>query len=142
MVRYRRSVFAAPGPAAVNGVSYTLAPGQMPGTVGESGSGKSSLLRAILRLVGVASGQIWLKGQDFLGLKGQQLRLARRGCGAKPVPVALTSPDHRGNPGRTDTGGCVTLRPQHPSCDHRARLATPAPVRRSLWRNAACPLTP
>jgi ABC-type glutathione transport system ATPase component len=81
VVRYRRGVFSAPGPAAVDHVSFTLPLGQTLGIVGESGSGKSSLLRAILRLVPVASGEIRLNGQDFLTLKRQALRQARRGIG-------------------------------------------------------------
>ena len=81
VVRYRRGLFAAEGPAAVSHVSFTLPKGQTLGIVGESGSGKSSLLRAILRLVPVASGEISLNGQDFLALNGAALREARRGIG-------------------------------------------------------------
>ena len=81
VVRYRRSLFSGPGPAAVNSVSFSLPMGQTLGIVGESGSGKTSLLRAILRLVPAASGQIRLNGEDFLSLKGQNLRMARRGIG-------------------------------------------------------------
>ena len=81
VVRYKRGVFAAPGPAAVDGVSLTLPKGQTLGIVGESGSGKSSLLRAILRLVPVASGSILLNGQDYLALNGPALRQARHSIG-------------------------------------------------------------
>ncbi len=81
VVRYRRGVFSGSGPAAVDGVGFALAKGQTLGIVGESGSGKSSLLRAILRLVPVASGEIRLNGQDFLSMKGEALRQARRGIG-------------------------------------------------------------
>lgn len=115
VVRYRRGFFAAPGPSAVNSVSFSLPEGQTLGIVGESGSGKSSLLRAILRLIPVTSGEIRLNGQDFLSLQGPSLRLARHGIGvvaqnpflslsprltiaeilAEPMQAAALSFDHR-----------------------------------------------
>lgn len=55
---------------AVDGVSFSLAPGEVFGLVGESGSGKSMTLRSILRLVPPASrivgGHIFYQGEDIL----------------------------------------------------------------------------
>jgi oligopeptide transport system ATP-binding protein len=63
---------------ALDGVSFSLMPGETLGIVGESGCGKSTLCRAVLRLVEPTGGTtIWL-GKDFSHLKGESLRLERR----------------------------------------------------------------
>jgi ABC-type glutathione transport system ATPase component len=48
------------------------------GLVGESGSGKSTLARCMALLEHPDSGEIWLDGQNLLGLKTPELRRARR----------------------------------------------------------------
>jgi len=63
---------------AVDGVSFSLAPGETVGLVGESGCGKSTLARAIVRLVKPAAGEIWLGGEDITHLQGTALRARRR----------------------------------------------------------------
>jgi oligopeptide/dipeptide ABC transporter ATP-binding protein len=56
---------------AVNGVTFSVAPGERFGLVGESGSGKSTTAMAILRLLRppglVERGRIALEGMDLLG---------------------------------------------------------------------------
>ena len=64
--------------AAVDGVSFQLAPGESLGLVGESGSGKSTLALCLPRLIEADFGRIWLDGQDLMSLSGHQLRKARR----------------------------------------------------------------
>jgi peptide/nickel transport system ATP-binding protein len=59
---------------AVDGVSLTVAEGQVLGLVGESGSGKSTIARAIMGLTPVAAGRITVAGQTVHG----QGRSARR----------------------------------------------------------------
>jgi oligopeptide/dipeptide ABC transporter ATP-binding protein len=50
---------------AVNGISFTLAPGETLGLVGESGSGKTTVGRCILGLAGAAGGTITFDGADL-----------------------------------------------------------------------------
>ncbi len=63
---------------AVDGVSFTIAPGETLGLVGESGCGKSTIGRCIMRLHEPNSGSIKLKGQDITHMSERQLRPLRR----------------------------------------------------------------
>lgn len=63
--------------AAVNGVSFDLAAGEVMGVLGESGSGKSVTLRALLRLLPEhrthIGGSVRVDGRDVLALRGRAL---------------------------------------------------------------------
>jgi len=63
---------------AVDGISFSLAPGETLGVVGESGSGKSTLARAVLELVPRHAGQVAWMGRSIEGLAPTELRRARR----------------------------------------------------------------
>ena len=63
---------------AVDGVSFTLAAGEILGLVGESGSGKSTVANCVLRLVDATDGVIKLKGRDITHLSRRRLRPLRR----------------------------------------------------------------
>ena len=63
---------------AVNGVSFTLEPGQTLGLVGETGCGKSSVGRCLVNLAEPTSGDVLLGGQGLTAMSTRELRAARR----------------------------------------------------------------
>jgi len=62
---------------AVDGVSFSLARGEILGLVGESGCGKSTLGRTILQLIPPTEGTVLLAGKNLAGLPKRELRAAR-----------------------------------------------------------------
>ncbi|VTU28868.1 Stage 0 sporulation protein KE [Variovorax sp. SRS16] len=68
----------APTVKALNGVSFSVRPGQSLGIVGESGSGKSTIARLVMALDVPTSGRIRLLGRDLNALPKDELRQARR----------------------------------------------------------------
>ena len=67
---------------AVDGVSFTVDPGEVLGIVGESGCGKSVTARSILRLVPdppgrIVGGEIEFDGTDILSLSSREMRAIR-----------------------------------------------------------------
>ncbi|MCC8427872.1 ABC transporter ATP-binding protein [Reyranella aquatilis] len=68
--------------AAVDGISFSLAPGETLGIVGESGCGKSVTSLSIMRLVPnppgrVTAGEIRLEGRNLLDLPESEMRAVR-----------------------------------------------------------------
>ncbi len=72
----------ARGPVkAVDGVSFTIQPGEVIGLAGESGSGKSTIAHAILRILHppalITGGQALFEGHDILEMNDEELNQFR-----------------------------------------------------------------
>jgi oligopeptide/dipeptide ABC transporter ATP-binding protein len=63
---------------AVDGISFTVKPGEVLGLAGESGSGKSTIGRAVLRLIEPTAGRILFEGEDVTKFAPEVLRRFRR----------------------------------------------------------------
>jgi oligopeptide/dipeptide ABC transporter ATP-binding protein len=67
--------------AAVDGLTFDVAAGEMVGLVGESGCGKSTAALSIMRLIPkpgrIVGGQIILDGVDLVALGGREMRMQR-----------------------------------------------------------------
>lgn len=63
---------------AVDGITFSVCPGETLGLVGESGSGKTTAGHTILRLIPPTSGQMRFAGQEIQDLSGPALKGLRR----------------------------------------------------------------
>jgi len=66
---------------AVDGISFTLDPGEVLGIVGESGSGKSVTMMSVMRLItdpnAMFEGEVIYKGRDVMKLSRDEMRSVR-----------------------------------------------------------------
>ncbi len=66
---------------AVDGVSFTISPGEVLGLVGESGSGKTTIGRAIGGLTKITGGSLQVLGHEMLGIKERAFKPVRSDIG-------------------------------------------------------------
>jgi len=82
---------------AVNGVSFTVQPGEVLCILGESGSGKSVTLRALMRLLPPRrtriEGEVRIEGRDVLAMSARHLRDLRGGLVAMVFQEPMTALD-------------------------------------------------
>jgi len=64
---------------AVDGVTFSLGPGEIVGVIGPNGSGKTTLFNSILGQIKPSSGGVEFCGEDITGMS--PLELSRRGVG-------------------------------------------------------------
>jgi branched-chain amino acid transport system ATP-binding protein len=64
---------------AVDGVSFSVGPGEIVGVIGPNGSGKTTLFNSILGQIEPTSGHVAFCGEDVTGMS--PLELSRRGVG-------------------------------------------------------------
>ena len=75
-ISFEQVRFAYPGVrnAALEHLSFTVAPGERVGIVGPSGAGKSSIVRLLLRAYDPQSGSVRIGAQDLRDLEPEQVR--------------------------------------------------------------------
>jgi oligopeptide/dipeptide ABC transporter ATP-binding protein len=109
---------------AVDGVTVSLAPGEVLGLVGESGSGKSTLGRALLGLVPATSGSIRFHGRELTELPESQMRPMRR-----QLQMVFQDPHASLNPSMTvgrSIGDALRIHKMYPNADARREAVTVA----------------
>ena len=78
LLRVEHVTISYNGEPVVQDVSFELKQGEILGIVGESGSGKSTIVKAIMGLLGeeglVTRGDIWYKGENLTDMSEKKLR--------------------------------------------------------------------
>jgi len=96
LLQVRDLSVAAPGRQLIDGVSFSLEPGERVGIIGESGSGKSLTASAIIGLLPAglgASGSVQLDGREIIGAHDRDLTALRGAVAATVFQEPLTALD-------------------------------------------------
>ncbi len=75
------SKFYNGGPAALDSVSFSIAPGEFVSIVGHSGAGKSTLLKMILAEILPSEGEVLFEERNIAHMGGSDIRALRRRIG-------------------------------------------------------------
>ena len=67
-----------PEVAALDGVSFSVLPGQFVAVLGPSGAGKTTLFRCMTGLTPADGGSVLVRGRDICRIRGRALRAARQ----------------------------------------------------------------
>jgi oligopeptide/dipeptide ABC transporter ATP-binding protein len=86
---------------AVDGVSFSILPGETYGLVGESGCGKSTIGHTLLKMLEPTEGKVLYKGRDVFSMGKQELRSLRR-----EMQIVFQDPYSSLNPRKT-VGGAI-----------------------------------
>ena len=86
---------------AVDGVSFSILPGETYGLVGESGCGKSTIGHTMLKMLEPTEGKVLYKGRDVFSMGKQELRNLRR-----EMQLVFQDPYSSLNPRKT-VGGAI-----------------------------------
>lgn len=85
---------ARPETLALNGVSFSVAPGETVALVGPSGAGKTTIIQLLLRFYDPSSGVITLDGQDLRALERADFRRHMALVPQDPVIFAASARDN------------------------------------------------
>jgi oligopeptide/dipeptide ABC transporter ATP-binding protein len=112
---------------AVDGISYTVEPGETVAIVGESGSGKSVSALSVLRLIPdppgrITGGEIRFGGRDILQLSDAEMREVRGGEIGMVFQEPMTSLNPVLTIGRQITENLEQHRGMNPDASHRRAI--------------------
>lgn len=85
-IHFEAASFAYPGATVpqVEGLSFTVQPGEKIAIIGRSGSGKSTLLKLMMRFCAPTSGALLIDGRDIRHYAPEALRACLGYCGQTP----------------------------------------------------------
>jgi ABC-2 type transport system ATP-binding protein len=78
------------GTAAVDGVSFRVAPGEIVGLLGPNGAGKTTTIHVVLGVLSPTSGRIRIDGLDLARRRSEALQRANFAAVYAPLPGNLT----------------------------------------------------
>ena len=87
---------------AVDGVSFSVGPGEIVGVIGPNGSGKTTLFNSILGQIKPTSGRMRFMGEDITGMS--PLALSPRRRPHLPDPAGIRQPEPARQPDRGGAG--------------------------------------
>ena len=128
---------------AVDGISYTVEPGETVAIVGESGSGKSVGALSIMRLIPdppgrITEGEVCFDGRDLLNLSEEEMRQVR----GSEIGMVFQEPMTSLNPvltiGRQITETIEQHRGADPEAAHAPRRRAAAALSASPTPSAGC----